>query len=475
MELNKQWNKGISTYRRKLFGAIWLMAQCRYGAFVLFFSGLLFLLFRLAGVGENFLYLLTGGTLLFLSLPASLFCAWKALPSAGKLTIFAASRLPGGGKVLSALETGRSEEIFPPLPVLPGVRFLKWRRDTFLLLTGACFCAGTLTVPVENSTLVKNIQKLDLKDEEEKLSKALEVMKKITPESDKRASQLQKELDEAVKNADPASPGRTYELLNELDRRIRQELTCEGARQSDLLRQVEMLQQAAAGLSRAGAKGNSYNEFSQLLKTIAQKNPALAASLKKGGFKDLPMSQKELEKLASSLKTDAESLKRSLENMSSVCENQTALSGSAPAAAGKELEEFLRENVPGCDDLIESLTNRDHNGEPGESMGGAGGDGQSGTGAPTRGRGDAPLEFSGVSPDYGARMVDRKAVPAGGAGKENSSLVGRFASDAEEKVEKYTAKGGTLGTSGGVSARQESTVYPAHRRAVRRYFERKKP
>ena len=46
---------------------------------------------------------------------------------------------------------------------------------------------------------------------------------------------------------------------------------------------------------------------------------------------------------------------------------------------------------------------------------------------------------------------------------------------AEEKMEKYTAKGGTLGTSGGVSARQESTVYPAHRRAVRRYFERKKP
>ena len=159
--------------------------------------------------------------------------------------------------------------------------------------------------------MVKNIQKLDLKDEEEKLSKALEVMKKITPEGDKRTSQLQKELDEAVKNADPASPGRTYELLNELDRRIRQELTCEGARQADLLRQVEMLQQAAAGLSRAGAKGNSYNEFSQLLKTIAQKNPALAASLKKGGFKDLPMSQKELEKLASALKTDAESLKRS--------------------------------------------------------------------------------------------------------------------------------------------------------------------
>ena len=44
----------------------------------------------------------------------------------------------------------------------------------------------------------------------------------------------------------------------------------------------------------------------------------------------------------------------------------------------------------------------------------------------------------------------------------------------EQKEEKYTVKGGTLQTKGGFAGFQESDIHPAHRRAVREYFEKGK-
>lgn len=447
------------------------MEQCRYGAGGLFVSGGLFLLFRFNNVKDISLYVLAGGSAVVLSFLFSLVRGWKKLPGSDTLTTYLASRLPGGGVLLSMVECGENENAFPPLPELPRVRFLKWHRDVGILLTGLCFCTGTLIVPVRDTASPRTYQKLDLKDEEERLSRAIEAMKKAAPEN-KKAPFLEKELEEAIKNADPDSPGRTYELLNDINRRIQQELTRDILQQTELLKQINALQQATVDLSRSGLKGNSAKEFSQLLQALARKNPALAEKLKKGNFSGKTLDKKELEKLAQALKTDSAALERSLKNMSSYCENPVPGTAADPAAARKELEEFLNENVPGCDDLIESLTNRDNPGEPGESGGSMAGN-NSGSGAPSRGRGDAPLEFSGITPDYGAKMIDRKAAPHSRNGDRDSKVVGRFASDAEQKEEKYTSPGGSLQTPAALPARQEHTVYPAHRRAVRRYFERK--
>jgi hypothetical protein len=167
--------------------------------------------------------------------------------------------------------------------------------------------------------------------------------------------------------------------------------------------------------------------------------------------------------------------------MSRHLENPSQCSEAELQEAREELANFIKENVPGCDDLIESLTNRDNNGEPGpQGGGGQYGDGSGsseGSGGAGRGRGDALLEFSGYTPEYGAKRVDKKITPHLPGNKKESTVLGRFAADTEQKEEKYTVKAGTLQTGGGEAGFQESTLHPAHRRAVRRYFEKgkKKP
>jgi hypothetical protein len=223
------------------------------------------------------------------------------------------------------------------------------------------------------------------------------------------------------------------------------------------------------------SKDKSASEkFTQLLTELAKKNPALADSLKKGNFNGRSLSPEEIKKLASSLKTEADRLKKALDNMS--CYNETAHSGKTPdpAAARKELEEFLKNNVPGSDDLIEALTNRsDACSGNGTGSGTSDGPGQ---GGPARGGGSAPLEFSNIPVEMDTKMVDRKAVPATPGGLKDSSFLGRFASDfAPPKTNAAAPQAGHLQNGPARTAFQESAIHPAHRRAVRRYFERKEP
>ena len=374
--------------------------------------------------------------------------------------------------MLSFFET--RDEKFAPLPEpphFPRVSYLTRRRDLILLLAAALFGTGTLFVPVKSASAPLSPAVLDVKDEKENLSRSLETLKELSPRGTEKALALQKELEEAVRRADPASPGRTYELLQELNRRTRQELTQESSQSTQLMDQLNALRQLAENVSK---DKSSSEKFTQLLTELAKKNPALADSLKKGNFNGRSLSPEEIKKLASSLKTEADRLKKALDNMS--CYNETAHSGKTPdpAAARKELEEFLKNNVPGSDDLIEALTNRsDACSGNGTGSGTSDGPGQ---GGPARGGGSAPLEFSNIPVEMDTKMVDRKAVPATPGGLKDSSFLGRFASGFSPKPANAAApQAGHLQNGPARTAFQESAIHPAHRRAVRRYFERKKP
>ena len=92
-------------------------------------------------------------------------------------------------------------------------------------------------------------------------------------------------------------------------------------------------------------------------------------------------------------------------------------------------------------------------------------------GRAARGGGSAVLEYSGYTVDYGARYTDRKVTSPESGGKEGSKVLGRFLSEVPSDGKLHTVKGGALRAPSGNRTFHESTIHPAHRRAVRKYFE----
>ena len=449
------------------------MELCRYGSGAFFVSGILFLILRLTGKAETATFIYSCGVVSVLALAASFCHARFRLPAREQLTVYLSSLVPGGGIILSAAECGKESGALPPLPPLPRIRFVKLPLFLSALLAGGFFAAGALYIPLKRAVPSPVSHELDLKDESGRLNAALESLRRSSPEGAQKALSLQKELEETVKNADPAAPGRSYELLHELNKLLQHELAAESAKNSRLLSQTRALQESLKTLERSGKTGDHARAFSDLLKALAQKDKDLAEILKKGGFDGSQLNAEQLKELARTLGSESERLKRSLQDMRTCLENTSQNSSADRRAAKEELEQFIKENVPGCDDLIEALTNRAANGTEESAMeGGAARGGGSGNAA--RGRGDAVLEFSGYTPEYGAERVDHKIPSQEPGNRKDSTRLGRFVSESEQKEETYTVQGGNLRTNTGYAGFQESNLHPAHRRAVRRYFEKRK-
>ena len=473
MKQNACLQKCASKSQKRIFKAIWLMEFCKYASGAFFAAGTLFAFLRFTGIGtlNNFLY--AGGAVFLGAVIFSFFHALKLTPDRERLVLFLAACVPGGAVALSAAECGDENYPLAHTPELPPLRYLNKKRRLSLLCAGALFAAGGLLVPVSNVE-EKTVTQLDLKDETEKFLQGVDALQRISPQGEKKAQMLKKEFEETVRQADPAAPGRSYELLHQLNERLRMEAGDEMQKGSQLFRQLAALHKAASHLNASGKAAGQARNFSNLLKAMAQKDKRLAEALKKGGFDGAVLDPEQLRKLAAALGKDKDALARSLKDMQKVLENEGQFSQKDLEEASKELEEFIKENVPGCDDLIESLTNRESGTEGAGNCSGGMGTEEPGNGAPGRGRGDAHLEYSGYTPDHGARRADKKIRSHLPGEKEKSKVLGRFAVDTEQKEEKHAVKGGTLGTSGGHAGFQESTLHPAHRRAVKRYFDREK-
>ena len=464
----------MRNFRRKVFDLLFLGALCRCAAVSFFIAGAVTAALRIFRGSEVSFCAAVAAGLMLAAFPAAFVLARRRLPSEEGVLAFLASRTPGGAVVLSAQECGNAAWPLPPVPSEPSLRLARAGRKAAFLLAGACFCAGTLFFPAPAGEDREKIPgALDLKDEAEKITAQAELLQKELPGKKEKAAALLNELEEILHQAESTAPGRSYEMLQELQQKLRGEMVSGIRESSRTVRQMEALEQLARTLTGKGKPGSGAAEeqFSRLLKALSAKDPRLAESLKNGKFDGAKLDGKNLEKLADALKTDREKLKRQLENLCNKCgEKATGASGD-PAAAKEELEQFLKENVPGCDELLESLTNREEEGNGGSSGEGSGGD--PGAGGVSRGRGDAVLELSGKTEDYGAKRIDRALPGKGGdKGAENSRRIGRFAVDTEQKEEASGPQaGGNLSTRAAKAGSEQSTVHPAHRKAVKRYFD----
>ena len=459
-------------FRRKVFDLLFLGALCRCAAVSFFIAGAVTALLRIFRGSEVPFCAAVAAGLFLAAFPAAFVLARKRLPSEEGVLAFLASRTPGGAVVLSAQECGNAPWPLPPVPSEPSLRLSRAGRKAAFLLAGACFCAGTLFFPVPEEEPEKTPGTLDLKDEAEKITAQAELLQKEPIGKKEKSAAFLNELEEILRQAESTAPGRSYEMLQELQQKLRGEMVSGIRESSRTVRRMEALEQLARTLSGKGKPGGAAakEQFSQLLKTLSAKDPRLAESLRNGKFDGSGLNRETLEKLAESLKTDREKLKRQLENLCNKCGEKSSGASADPAAAREELEQFLKENVPGCDELLESLTNREGEGNGGNSGGGA--DGEAGAGGVSRGRGDAVLELSGKTEEYGAKRIDRALPGKGGDKGENSRRIGRFAVDTEQKEEASGPQaGGNLSTRAAKAGSKQNTVHPAHRKAVKRYFD----
>ena len=465
---------GAAVSQRRIFKAVLLMELCKYISGGFFVSGVLFLIMRSNGAVTLQALGSAAGWVLLCALLLGVCRSFYLTPSREKIAVYLCSLIPEGGVLLSAAECGKEVPDIPSVPQVPALKCEKLLPGVLILPAGLLFAAGALFAPLFTED-VSNIRRtLDLKDETEKFSQGVELLRRMNPEKEEKILALQKEFEETVSQAKAASPGRSYELLNELTKRLNAEVAQSARETENFLRHAAALQYGAEELDRSGKAAEQMENFSKLLKAMAQTNPQIAEALKKGNFDPSKLSPDELKKLARAMGMEKEKAALALQDMEKFLEQRDSSSQKELKEAETELEEFIRENVPGCDDLIESLTNREENCGNAEGGGSGPETGAPGSGSPARGKGDAPLEYSNFTPDYGAQRKDKKVRSHLPGERHNSTRLVSFAVDTEQKEEKSTLRPGQLQTQSRHAGFQESTLHPAHRKAVKRYFEKER-
>lgn len=404
--------------------------------------------------GDSFRLLLF---LLVTALAATLVAVVCRLPRTRRLVASIDEASGAGGWFLTAAETDLSawRKHLPPIR-LPGVEFRR-RPAWLVLISGALFFAGAALVP-EVTLQLNDEFMLDLSEEGAELQNQLNLLEQEELLAEPEAADLREQLRQLVENTDARDPGRGYEALeslrNKLDAIVEQASRETGRELRDLTlaaAAAEMLSTApeTPGLTPAGS------EFSQLLDKLAAENPELARTLAEAGIDATTLNTREgRTRLAQALHRNAEELRQRLARLS---RHRADDSDSACEVTAEDLADWLRENAPDADELAGVLTNvESENGTPG-------------AGGATRGRADAELEFSGESPDNGARR--REVGVSGDTFSDEGELIDTFLSAPDDEEAAEAAVAGRLRTDGDTAVEAvTSRIHPEHRAAVKRYF-----
>ena len=360
-----------------------------------------------------------------------------------------------------------------PKPVSFNVDF---RRETTLLALSVVFLAAIFLCPRTLEEL-NDEHRLDIKDEIAEIEEKIQILEQSSELPDEKVQELKEMLEGIRENGFAEDSAKTYEQLDALNEKADSEIS--GLRNALVTEEngMEMLAQALDMLSKLDGKFTSTAsaEIGKFISELAEQDPELAKLLSELANEDAALSPSELarrtddksltkeqcEKLAEVLRKNADRIKEKLRQMaeqqkknaakgddtSGLCENSVPFDE-------KSLEDWLNSNCPATSSSI--------------SMGMAAKEAP-GTGEASRGRGDAPLDFSGEQQNFEGKFKDFGVD--GMAKADDASAISRTLSapvNAEKDAEAAEAgglKGGKL-----ESESKERTVHPQHRRAVKQFF-----
>ena len=406
--------------------------------------------------------------------------ARRRLPSREAFTAWIDDRNAFGGIPLAEGRPG-SEPWMGRLDAPKPIRFkVDFRREATLLALSILFL-GTIFLCPRTLAEIDDEHRLDIKDEAAEIEDKIQILEQSGELSEEKVEEFKEMLEGIRENGFAEESSKTYEQLDVLEERVDNEIS---SLQNSLVNEgtsMEMLAKALDALSKIDGEfaSTASEEIAKFISELAEKDPELADILSELAKTDAEMSPSELarrtadksltkeqcEKLAEALRKNADRIKEKLRKMA---EQQKKCNGGECSTAGlcenpvpfdeKSLEDWLNSNCPetACSLASVAMECNADGGKPGE--GGVG-----------KGRGDAPLEYSGKAQDFEGKFNDFGVD--GMAKAEETSVISRTLS-APLNAEKDAERAGEGSLRGGAAEAESKgkSVHPQHRRAVKQYF-----
>ena len=454
-------------FRRGLFRALfWRGFLPAFGA-AAFLAGGAVLGIRLAAgyPRPGFLAAIVAAALLFALLRGALY-ARNRLPDSRRLLVWLDGASGCGGLLAASLETDpgawRNSVAPPPSPRVT----VSAGRGLAVSAFGLLFLAGALFFP-ESAVTGRVRRTLDLSPETAALEKKIELLEEESLMPEKELTDLKNGVAELKEKNDAANPARLFELFDALSRRVGLAGDAAASRLRDDREAQRMLAETLDALGALPPERISSSvsaQLGELLRKLAGENPELAELLKRSGC-DGPLDPEAMKRLAEALRNSSGKLEKKLARLVEAklakpgCSKPGCRGGCKSCGSGGgdgELSEWLALNAPGADELGKTVT---------ACL-------PPGNGGVSRGRGDAPLTFTGNTVGPGGKEVD--LALAGESDPARSMSVRQFAAAPNPAPdERREAAAGQLRGGDAQVERGENRIHPAHRAAVERYFKPK--
>ena len=452
---------------------------------------------------------------LFAGIPAAWFIARRRVPRDRKLIAVLDKHNESGGLLMTSLETeiGEWEAELAKVSV-PETRW-NGRRTLSILALAFCFAATSLFVPVANA-LVNTQQRLNVDDQIRKLTTQLDTLEEENLLSVEEVKSVKLELEKIEKNAEGDGPVKTFDALDHLANQLAKkaaEVAEQAEKDAETLAAAEAISEAIQQMSNELSEQESKDlmeGLAQSLEQMLKENENLAKALQKSledEEKNKNGEQSKNESKEEKEKKDAmkEALKKMLaendcqnmtpEMLQQLCEAMKQCRGDCQRMcenlqnAGFPVdEEMLKKMMEGKTD--KEQIERELSELWAYMQGCQGGDCEGGerecksnisprwtekqdwTTDPNAGPGDTRFE---KDPDTeGAEFKATALPPAELEELLKSQKIGVTIGRPEENTQGFSSdQGGALSETGGVIGTAHGhTVYPQHRGAVKRYYEK---
>jgi len=283
MSINSR-ERALATFRRNITVTLWKKLAVSHAALFLFFWGVAVLAFRVGGF-HDVKTLGCGLFGLFAVLPLAWLLARRSVPDDRKLGAILDRDNEIGGLLMSSFET----DIGPWTERMSALRVpqLHWksRRTGGLVLLAACFAATAVFFPI-SAIPGQQRQRLNVDDQIKKLTAQLETLKeeKLLDVEEVEARKI--ELEKIKNEADGVGPVKTFDALDHLAERMSQKATeaAENAgKTTEILAKTEILIQsvkdALQETDEATAK-SLMEGLAQSLEEMLEENEQLRQDLK---------------------------------------------------------------------------------------------------------------------------------------------------------------------------------------------------
>ncbi|MCI0665427.1 MAG: hypothetical protein L0220_30575 [Acidobacteria bacterium] len=411
--------------------------------------------------------LLWGAIGLLVAFVAAFVISRKHLPSESSVRALLDRQNECGGLLMAARDValGDWQTRMPEIKV-PHVR---WRgsKSVSLLAASIVFVIASLLVPVRFAAIDAG-RGLDVRREVNDLAEKIETLKEEQIIEEARAEAMEQKLDQLRVEASGEDPVKTWEALDHLSGAV--ERAAIEAAQSAMVNQEKLAQAEALseGLISGSDKMDSklmteaMQTLSEMMKRAMEENQMLARELsaelkeaiKSGALK--PEHLKDISKALSQNRAVSNQKLSKLNKAGMIDSNSLKGGALSNRRDNSGLAQFLKENA-------ERMSVEDAVGAWCENPG---------KGGVNRGRADAAMTWTDGTSERDAKFKEKELPPSAIGGLKDSQLVGISAS--EPGVENTIAAHGALNDAakGGGSAYTQ-TIFPRHRGAVKRYFERK--